>query len=84
MSRSGGAGTNVGGAGEEGAGPARPGVALHVSEDVDGDVLAEGAIALELRFAEELVSRQLVGERRVIDDVVADIGRLVAGERGLT
>ena len=60
----------------------RAGVALDVSEDVLGDVLAEGAIALELRFAKELVSCGLVGELRVINNIVADIGRLITGERG--
>src|SRR5262249_13176328 len=54
-----------------------------VSAEPSPNELAEGAIALKLRFADPLVARRLVWDRGVPDGVVVDVARLTAVEARL-
>ena len=54
-------------------------IAQHLAEAV----VAQPPIALELRFAVELVERRLVRKRGMLALVILHVGRLVAREGGL-
>src|SRR4051812_29769104 len=52
-------------------------------EQLRSDVLAERAIALPLRFVEELIRGRLLREGLMMPRILEDIHRLVAGQRRL-